>query len=561
MSWQDTYQYWIEYDQLDESFKRQLQEMTSDELEDCFYKYIDFGTGGMRGILGPGTNRLNRYIIRRANWGYAEYLLSEVDMAVKRGVVIAYDNRHFSHEFAVESANILAMKGIKVYLFESLRPTPELSFAVRELKAAGGMVITASHNPPQYNGYKLYNDTGCQLIPKETNLVSKYINNAPKEFDIKVNDNDYNSSIIKIIGDEIDKKYLTTLQKLSLNPSLNKKSFKIVFSPQHGTSFRGIKNLLEAEGYDLILVEEQCTYDPDFSNTKSPNPEDEDAYELALQYAIKHDADMIITTDPDADRLGVAVKDSRKQYTLITGNQLGAILLQYIVSQKRDKKILPKNPYAVTTTVTSDLGAAICQKYNIKLDLVHTGFKYIGDRIRWYERNKPEMSFIFGYEESYGYLASDMVRDKDALQAGLIAVEAACYYKQKNNKTLVDILQDIYREHGYYLDKLYNFTMTGKDGQSKITEIMKGFRENPPKELGGIPVLKIEDFLKGIHNLIPANVLKIKLKDGRCVALRPSGTEPKFKMYCCIKGGNQQNSKDKLMSIYNEVNEKYINKL
>ncbi|NMA49030.1 MAG: phospho-sugar mutase, partial [Tissierellia bacterium] len=309
MSWKETYNYWNEYKELDETYKEQLSQMTPEELEDCFYKYIDFGTGGMRGVLGPGTNRLNKYIIRRANWGYAEYLNFHVENAAEKGVVIAYDNRHFSYEFAFDSAKLLASKGIKVYLFKSITPTPELSFAVRELKAAGGIVITASHNPPQYNGYKLYNETGCQLIPKETELVSQYIYNAPKEFDIKIDDDkDYNS-LINFVGEEIDEKYISSVKKLSIYSSLNKKKYKIVFSPQHGTSYKAIKKLLEDEGYNLILVKEQCSPDPNFSFTKSPNPEDESAYELALEYASANDADMIITTDPDADRVGVAVKN------------------------------------------------------------------------------------------------------------------------------------------------------------------------------------------------------------------------------------------------------------
>lgn len=558
MSWKTAYKYWTKYDQLDNNLREQLNEMTPEELEDCFYQYINFGTGGMRGLLGPGTNRLNKYIIRRANWGYAEYLLSHIDKASEKGIVIAYDNRHYSKEFAVESAQVLAMKGIKVYLFESLRPTPELSFAVRELNAAGGIVITASHNPPQYNGYKLYNETGCQLIPKETNLVSQYIENAPRELDIKIKSNSMDSTKIQYIGKDIDKKYIDSLHLLSMQNDLKKNDFKIVFSPQHGTSFQGIKQLLIDEGYHLILVEEQCSFDPDFSHTKSPNPEDEAAFDLALDYAQKNDADIIITTDPDADRLGVAVKTKRDKYKLITGNQLGAILLQYIIQQKRENGTLPQYPYAVTTTVTSELGAAICKRYNIQLDLVHTGFKYIGDRIHWYEKNNPEKTFVFGYEESYGYLVSDKVRDKDALQACAVAVEAACYYKQKYNKSLVEILEDIYSQYGYYLDQLYNFKMTGKDGQSKITGIMQTFRDNPPKELGGIRVEVIEDFKKGINGLEPANVIKIKLEDGSFIALRPSGTEPKFKMYCCIKGKNQETANNKLSGIYNEIKEKYL---
>lgn len=557
-SWHDAYNYWVNNDKLEGSLLETLKNLSKEEAEDCFYKYIEFGTGGMRGVIGAGTNRMNVYIVRRATFGYADYLLKHVLDANKRGIVIAYDNRYKSQEFAYESARILAMKGLKVYLFETLRPTPELSFTVRQLKAAGGIVITASHNPPQYNGYKLYNETGCQLVPSETDLVGQYILKSPREFEIEVDNNTEITSKINYLANEADDRYLSCLSGLSMNSTLDKHDFKIVFSPQHGTSLMGVKSLLSQEGYDLILVKEQCSFDPDFSNTKSPNPEDEAAYELAIEYARENDADLILTTDPDADRVGAAVKTELGEYRLITGNQMGAILLRYIISQRLNKGNMPRNPYAVTTTVTSELGAAICQKYGIQLDLVHTGFKYIGDRIHWYEKNDPKKTFIFGYEESYGYLISDQVRDKDALQACLITAELACYYKQKFGKTLIDVLEDIYKEYGYYVDKLYNFTMPGKNGQKKIAEIMGNLRNNPPKELAGIAVLMVEDFMKGLNGLEPADVVKIKLTDGSFIAVRPSGTEPKFKMYCCIKGDNQQLANEKLEKIYDEMKERYV---
>lgn len=409
MMYQKEYQLWVESVK-EEYLKEQLKNMTEAEKEDAFYRNLEFGTGGMRGVVGPGTNRMNVYTIRKANEGFAQYLLENVESVKERGIVIAYDCRHFSPEFAMESAKVMASHGIKAYVFESLRPTPELSFAVRHLQAAGGIVVTASHNPPEYNGYKLYDETGCQLVPHQGDEVIKYVDAIQNIFDIHVRPEEELKSegFIEIIGEEIDTAYINAVKTLEINPDCNKKDLKIVFSPLHGTANVPVRRVLTECGYEqLYVVEEQCTVDPNFSTVASPNPEETSAFEMAINLAKEINADIAMATDPDADRVGLAVKNPEGDYVLLTGNQTGAILIHYILSQKKAHGTLPAKGKVFNTIVTSDMGAAIARSYGFEVVSTLTGFKFIGEQARLIEDTDYE--YVFGYEESYGYLIGDFV--------------------------------------------------------------------------------------------------------------------------------------------------------
>ena len=539
----EKYNQWLNSEKLDDKSREVLKSMTKEEIEDSFFKDIEFGTGGIRGVLGLGTNRLNIYNLRRINYGFGQYLVDNYPDSKEQGVVIAHDNRHMSKEFAQASAHVLNSFGIKVYLFKELAPTPQLSYAVRYLNAAGGIVITASHNPPQYNGYKLYNNLGCQLVPHESSKVIEYVDKLPAALEISIPKNVKENIIY--LDEEIDNAFLDIVKAISIRNNANKKNLKVVFSPQHGTSYKLAKSMLSDENYDLTLVKEQCTPDPDFTNTKSPNPEEPVAFELSIQYAKEADADICVTTDPDADRVGVACKDENGEYVLITGNQMGALFLDYII---KNSDVDLSSSYAVSTVVTSDIGKQICKMNNIQLDVVLTGFKFIGDVIYKYEETEPNKKFFFGYEESYGYLFSDKVRDKDALQAVFIACEMAAVYKEQGI-TLLNKLDQIYKEYGYYLDKLFTFKMDGSEGMEKIAEIMSSIRKSGISDMGGIKVTEIQDFNKSIMGLPKANVVKMYLEDESFVAFRPSGTEPKFKVYCCIKDSDKQSATKKLEKI------------
>jgi len=539
----EKYNQWLNSEKLDDKSREVLKSMTKEEIEDSFFKDIEFGTGGIRGVLGLGTNRLNIYNLRRINYGFGQYLVDNYPDSKEQGVVIAHDNRHMSKEFAQASAHVLNSFGIKVYLFKELAPTPQLSYAVRYLNAAGGIVITASHNPPQYNGYKLYNNLGCQLVPHESSKVIEYVDKLPAALEISIPKNVKENIIY--LDEEIDNAFLDIVKAISIRNNANKKNLKVVFSPQHGTSYKLAKSMLSDENYDLTLVKEQCTPDPDFTNTKSPNPEEPVAFELSIQYAKEADADICVTTDPDADRVGVACKDENGEYVLITGNQMGALFLDYII---KNSDVDLSSSYAVSTVVTSDIGKQICKMNNIQLDVVLTGFKFIGDVIYKYEETEPNKKFFFGYEESYGYLFSDKVRDKDALQAVFIACEMAAVYKEQGI-TLLNKLDQIYKEYGYYLDKLFTFKMDGSEGMEKIAEIMSSIRKSGISDMGGIKVTEIQDFNKSIMGLPKANVVKMYLEDESFVAFRPSGTEPKFKVYCCIKDSDKQLATKKLEKI------------
>jgi len=533
---------WNSYKKLDEELKNELVTMDEATKKDAFYKTLEFGTGGMRGVIGAGLNRMNKYTIRKANYGFGKYLSKSYKGELERGVVIAFDNRRKSVEFAKESASVLASFGIKTYLFESLRPTPELSYAVRYLGAIGGIVVTASHNPPKYNGYKIYDEDGCQLVPRYADQVIEYVNSVEDVFNVKFVDYEeaLKDGLVEIIGEQIDKKYLDMVDTVQLNQDVDK-NLKIVFTPLHGTSAKIGLIALERNGYDVVPVKEQLVPDPNFSTVKSPNPENKESFEMAIQYGKKHNADILIATDPDADRLGVAVKHNG-EYILLTGNQTGAIMVDYILRTRKEQGTLPEKGMVYNTVVTSELGAVIAKSYGMEVESTLTGFKFIGEKAK--EIENTEYEFMFGYEESYGYVVKDFVRDKDSIQALLLISEIANLGKRRG-LTLYDYLMVLYKEHGFYKEDLVNIVLEGEAGEAKIKEIIEYFRENKPTSVLGLRVFKVEDYLTRTRyfdkhtdpiNLPISNVLKFVLEDGSWFVLRPSGTEPKLKIYIGVLG-------------------------
>jgi len=559
--WQKQYERWVNHPDLDQDLKDQLLAMSEDEKEDAFYRTLEFGTAGMRGIMGPGCNRMNIYMIRKVNTGYAQYISEHGKQAKEKGVAIAYDNRHNSYNFALESAKILAANDINVYLFTSLRPTPELSFTVRELKCFGGIVCTASHNPKEYNGYKLYDEKGCQLVPQLIEPVIEKIEAIKDELAISIELSETQKKRIKMIDKEMDDKYVETVKTIQFYPEA-KKDIKIVFTPQHGTSKVNMCRIYDETGYNYILVKEQADPDPDFTNTLVPNPEDPLAYILALEYARKYDADIVLSTDPDADRMGVQVKHDG-DYIFLTGNQTGAVLLEYICSSLKKSGRLPDNGVMISTVVTNDLGNKIAEDYGVKVVFGLTGFKFIGERIAKY-CDELGMTFIFGYEESFGSIVKDFVRDKDSLQACLMLSEAANYYKAQG-KTLFDVINELYERYGYYYDFQESIMLPGSDGTARLQAIMEELRRNVPTELGGIKVVRIEDYscLKIIENgqeedivdFVSSDVLKYFLQDGSWVAVRPSGTEPKCKFYYCVIDDNLEKCQAKTTMLVATIQE------
>ncbi|KAF0817839.1 Phosphoglucomutase [Bacillus sp. ZZV12-4809] len=546
MTWNSKAEKWLSQKNLDPELKNLLLNMDQHKLEDCFYKDLEFGTGGIRGELGPGTNRMNIYTVRKAAKGLADYIEKKGETAKKRGIVIAYDCRRQSAEFAMEAAKTAGMQGIKVYLFQELRPTPELSFAVRHLNASAGIMITASHNPPEYNGFKVYGEDGGQIIPSDAEKITSYINRVEDELTVQVmNEEDLiRKGLLTFIGEEIDHAYLERLKTIQVDQNIARKegtNLKIVFSPLHGTAEKLVCEGLKAFGFlNITLVTEQAEPDPDFSTVESPNPEEHAAFKMAIQYGKRMDADILMATDPDADRLGVAAKNENGDYEILSGNQLGAIMLHYLLSQKEKQGKLPKNGAVIKTIVTSDIGRAIAEDFGLTVIDTLTGFKYIGEKIKEFEGNR-EYLFQFGYEESYGYLIGDFVRDKDAVQAAVFAAEVAAYYKSKG-KTLFDALYDLYARYGYYQESLKSLTLKGKEGTEKIARILNEFRKNPPEEIAGVKVATFDDFqiskrlqfLTGHEeyiNLPKSNVIKFSLKDNSWISIRPSGTEPKVKFY------------------------------
>ncbi|MCY7791491.1 phospho-sugar mutase [Bacillus haynesii] len=571
MSWRTSYERWKNKENLDSELKSLLlkAEGNEKELEDCFYKKLEFGTAGMRGEIGPGPNRMNVYTVRKASSGLAAYIGANGEEAKKRGVVIAYDSRHKSPEFAMEAAKTLAENGVQTYVFDELRPTPELSFAVRELNAFAGIVITASHNPPEYNGYKVYGEDGAQLPPADADKLIAFVNAIENELEIEAGDEAAltEKGLIKMIGEDIDQAYLDKLTSISVNPDLAKETeVKVIFTPLHGTANKSVRRGLKALGYEHVtVVPEQELPDPDFSTVSSPNPEEHAAFEYAIRLGEEKGADILIGTDPDADRLGVAVKDLEGRYVVLTGNQTGALLLHYLLSQKQQKGTLPDNGVVLKTIVTSEMGRDIAASFGLDTIDTLTGFKFIGEKIKQFEAS-GEYAFQFGYEESYGYLIGDFARDKDAVQAALLAVEVCAFYK-KQGKSLYDGLLELYKSFGFYREGLKSLTLKGKEGAEQIAAILSTFREQPPLSIAGKDVVSAEDYLTGKRTLLKenktetidlpkSNVLKYFLEDGSWFCLRPSGTEPKVKFYFAVKGRTNEDSEALLHQLTDEVMKK-----
>ncbi|MGH1046851.1 MULTISPECIES: phospho-sugar mutase [Bacillus] len=570
MNWKQEFSRWLSYAELDAELKEQLENMKQDEkkIEDSFYKNLEFGTGGMRGELGAGTNRLNVYTVRKATKGLAMFIEKLGEEAKKRGVVVAYDSRHKSPEFAMEVAATLGAHGITTYVFESLRPTPVLSFAVRHLHTASGIVLTASHNPPEYNGYKVYGEDGGQLPPKEADELISYVNAVENELTVEVADVEQLKAdgLLHIIGQEVDDAYAAELNNVIINKEMVKevgKDLKIVFTPLHGTSNISVRRGLEEVGFtDVTVVKEQELPDPNFSTVKSPNPEEHAAFAYAIRDGEKVGADVLIATDPDADRLGVAVRNHDGEFQVLTGNQTGALMLDYLLSQKKENGTLPENGVVLKTIVTSEIGRTIAKAYGLDTVDTLTGFKFIGEKIKQYEES-GQYEFQFGYEESYGYLIRPFCRDKDAVQSVLFACEVAAYYKSQG-KTLYDGLLEVFKKYGFFREDLVSLTLKGKDGAEQIQKMMATFRENPPKEVAGLTVAAVEDYKESIIttlqdgnkeeiHLPKSNVLKYQLEDGSWLCLRPSGTEPKIKFYFGVQDDSLQNSEQKLLTIKEDI--------
>lgn len=556
MAYKKLFAQWSSFSALDSVWKEDLQLLVEDDkrMEDAFYRDLEFGTGGMRGEIGAGTNRMNTYTIRKATTGLSAYIKSAGADAMNRGVVIAYDSRRYSPEFAREAANTLASNGIKAYLYSEPRTTPQLSYSVRKLHAYMGIVITASHNPPEYNGYKVYGEDGAQLNLSDADTVIHHVNQAGDALLIKQNVMDEN--LIIHLDDNIDQAYIDELKTVQENQNIAATTdLKVVFSPLHGASGKTVKRILSEVGYKHIhYVKEQMEPDGEFPTVKSPNPEEQSAFELAIQCGEKYDADILVAADPDGDRVGLAVK-TEEGYKLLTGNQTGAILIEYLLTQRKEKGQMPVNGRIFKTIVTSDLGRVIAEYHGASSEDVLTGFKFIGEKIKQYEETK-EYAFLFGYEESYGYLVKSFARDKDAIQSVLAIVEAAAYYKEQG-MTLVELLHTLFERHGYYLEGLVSVTKKGVIGEEMINNLLEQVRLNQVSEVAGVEVQSQEDYFtqkrtftddrEAEELLLPkSNVIKYFLADGSWVCVRPSGTEPKIKYYFGVTSVSEEESNKKL---------------
>lgn len=552
MDYMKRYESWVLSPYIDGSTKKELKSIKGnrEEIEDRFYKDLEFGTGGLRGIIAAGTNRMNIYVIRKASQGLANYIKKLGPGAMARGIAVAYDCRHMSKEFAMEAAGTFAGNGIKAYVFEDLRPTPELSYAVRKLSCIAGVVVTASHNPPEYNGYKVYWEDGSQVSLKIANEILHEIDGVTDFSHIlqKNIDAAKKEGLFTVIGEEIDSAYIKDVQSLILNKDLIEKysdSFKIIYTPLHGTGNKPVRRSLKSAGFkNVFVVKEQEMPDPDFSTVKSPNPEEHSAFNIALKMAEKIQPDVILGTDPDCDRLGICVKDDRGEYITLTGNQVGALLVDYVLSQLKEKGTLPQNGVLVKTIVTSNLGRVIASHYGVETIDTLTGFKYIGDKIREFEGDSSH-TFLFGYEESYGYLAGTFVRDKDAVIASTLVCDMGVYYKNKGI-SLYDALQSIYKKYGYYKEDLKSITLKGREGVKMISEIMESLRKNPPSIVGDEDIVEVKDYLNGLNGLPKANVLQLITNRNSMISIRPSGTEPKIKIYYSTAAKNDSDARSKL---------------
>jgi len=548
---QEIYESWLQDALIDEATKQELQGIADQpgEIEERFYKELEFGTGGLRGIMGAGTNRMNKYTIGRATQGFATFIQAQAEASEQPSVVIAYDSRNQSPEFALETALVLAGNGIVAKVFKSLRPTPQLSYAVRALRATGGIVITASHNPPEYNGYKVYNREGGQLVPHEAEQVIAEIGNVPSFAAIRSISREEAEAkgLLVWLGDAEDQDYIQTVAAESRNRTLIAgegglgENFRIVYTPLHGSGNMPVRRVLEEIGFQHIhVVAEQEQPDGNFSTVKSPNPEEREAFTLAMKLAEEVDADIIVGTDPDADRMGAVVKNADGEYVVLSGNQSGAIMVNYVLSQLQAAGQLPANGAVVKTIVTSEMGATIARHYGATVMNTLTGFKYIGEKMTQFEES-GNYTYLFGYEESYGYLAGNYARDKDAVIAAMLICEAAAYYKSQG-KTLYDVLHELYESFGYFMEKLESRTLKGIDGVAQIQAIMTAWREQAPKSIAGVNITECIDYSAGVDGLPPENVLKFILEDGSWFCLRPSGTEPKIKIYFAVQGDSYSES-------------------
>ncbi len=577
MSSFDTYKIWRNNDYFDKATREELEKIKDNpsEIEERFYKDLEFGTGGLRGIIGAGTNRMNIYTVRKATQGIASCISQKGDIAKKKGVVIAHDPRRMSREFALEAAKVLAANGIKAYLFDELRPTPELSFAVRFLKASMGINITASHNPKEYNGYKVYGEDGGQLPLEESNIVLDEIGKIQDITSIKAMDEKeaLNSGLLEIIGSKIDDEYIARLKTLSINPELVKKvsdKFKIVFTPIHGTGNKLVRRILDEIGFkNVLVVKEQEQPDTEFSTVKSPNPENREAFNIAIELAKKENVDLIIGTDPDCDRVGIIVRDSKNEYVTLSGNQTGCLMLEYILSQKKEKNQLPESGFVVKSIVSTELAKKIAQNYNTELMDVLTGFKFIGEKIKLLDE-QGDRKFQFGFEESYGYLAGTFARDKDGVVASMIIAEMAAYYYSRG-MSLYDGLQEIYKKYGYFIEAITSYTLEGKEGIEKIKGTLLKLREDCIVDFNGSKVGVLRDYLSGQKYIVleekrepldlpKSDVLYYEMQDGSWFCIRPSGTEPKIKIYFGVSDSSKESADNKLNVLKENVLE-IINKL
>ena len=543
---ESNYQRWLNSPKVDEKTKQELRNMNQAQIDDAFFKDVEFGTAGMRGVLGPGTNRLNDFTVRKATVGYAQYVLELFPNAKEMGVVISHDNRHQSREFTLLTAKVLNEFGIKAYIFDALRPTPELSFAVRYLKACGGVMITASHNPKEYNGYKVYDETGCQLVPDKIKRLLELIAALPNELDVEYKKADKLGETI-VLDNKVDDEYVRLCESIAINKDLDKSNFKIVFTPNHGTSYVPSMRIFKDLGYDIVPVLSQCTPDPDFSGTLSPNPEDPRSYIEGLKLAKEVGAKLLVMTDPDGDRVGLGYLASDGTYQTFTGNQSAAMLLDYILSERKKKGLLSDNGVMYNTIVTSSLGKEIASYYGVKTEQFLTGFKFIGNRIDYYEKQGHGPKFEFGYEESYGCLVAPFARDKDGCQAILLYCEMALFY-DKQGKPLDVVWDELQQRFGYHLDIAYSIEFKGSTGQQAMDNLMDGMHKAPLKELSGVKVVRVEDYYKQEAyegnkvekiTLPKSNVVKLFFENGNTITVRPSGTEPKVKFYIGMKSKNK----------------------
>mgnify|MGYP003312682574 CR=1 FL=1 len=561
MDVEKNYLRWLNSNLVSEEDKKTLREMNQEQKDDAFFKNVDFGTAGMRGVLGPGTNRLNYFTVRKATVGFATYLLEKFPNVKTNGVVISHDNRFFSREFTLQSAQTLSEFGIKVYIFDSLRPTPELSFAVRYLNCDGGIMITASHNPKEYNGYKVYDETGCQLVPDKIARLVEIIGELPSELDVTYTPVKEKGEIITL-DKKIDDVYVQLVESIQINPGLDKKNFKIVFTPNHGTSYVNAMRIFKDLGYNIIPVLSQCDPDPNFSGTLSPNPEDERSFIEPIKVAKKENADLIVMTDPDGDRVGLAYRDEKGEYHTLTGNQSAPMLMDYMFSQKKVLGTLSKDGVMYNTIVTSSLGEAVASYYGVKTEQFLTGFKYIGNRIDYYEKHGGP-TFEFGYEESYGCLAAPFARDKDGCQAILLYAEMALYHFLKG-KNLGQVWDELGERFGHYVDIVYNIAFKGSSGDQQMKDLMDKLHNHPFTELNGLKVTRRDDILTSKRyegdkvsdiNLEKSNVVKFFFEDGSSIAVRPSGTEPKVKFYVGAIDKNKEVALKKPDLFFNKLKE------